>query len=53
MSERAAPLYCPPYCADEDLVPHEASHGAWFCGSCARAFSVRFLGVGVNLGGGG
>jgi transposase-like protein len=44
MSERAAPLYCP-YCGDEDLRPNEASHGAWECHSCARVFSVKFIGL--------
>ncbi len=44
MSERAAPLYCP-YCGDEDLRPHEASHGAWECRSCARVVSVKFIGL--------
>jgi transposase-like protein len=41
---RAAPLYCP-YCGEEDLRPHEASHGAWECRSCGRVFSVKFLGL--------
>ena len=50
MTERAAPFYCP-YCGDEDLRPHEASHGAWFCAACARAFTLRFLGVGADRGG--
>ncbi len=45
MSERAAPFYCP-YCGDEDLRPSEGSgHGSWDCGSCRRAFSVKFLGL--------
>jgi ribosomal protein L37AE/L43A len=43
-AERAAPLYCP-YCGDEDLRPHEATHGAWECRSCARVFSLKFLGL--------
>ncbi|MGH3325366.1 MAG: hypothetical protein ACRDYU_18430 [Actinomycetes bacterium] len=47
MSERAAPFYCP-YCGDEDLRPTEAGHGAWLCGSCARAFTVKFVGTGVD-----
>ena len=41
---RSAPLYCP-YCGDEDLYPHEASHGAWECHSCARVFTVTFIGL--------
>ncbi|GAA3990069.1 hypothetical protein FOF52_09075 [Thermobifida alba] len=49
MSERAAPYYCP-YCGDEDLEPHEGdgSRGegyAWACGSCARVFRVKFVGL--------
>jgi transposase-like protein len=44
MSERMAPLYCP-YCGDEDLRPHEDTHGAWECRSCARVFSLKFLGL--------
>jgi transposase-like protein len=51
VSERAAPFYCP-YCGDEDLRPHTegpgAGHGAWYCAACARAFSLKFLGVGVR-----
>ncbi|GLW96667.1 MULTISPECIES: DpnI domain-containing protein [Microtetraspora] len=49
MSERAAPYYCP-YCGDEDLEPYaseEESYG-WYCRSCARAFRVKFLGIGVR-----
>ncbi len=44
MTERAAPMYCP-YCAEEDLRPHEDAHGAWECRSCTRVFSVRFIGL--------
>ncbi|HWS31996.1 MAG TPA: hypothetical protein VN408_04550 [Actinoplanes sp.] len=44
MSERQAPMYCP-YCGDEDLRPNEASHGAWECHSCARVFSIKFVGL--------
>jgi ribosomal protein L37AE/L43A len=44
MSSRAAPNYCP-YCAEEDLRPHEESHGAWECRACQRVFSVKFLGL--------
>jgi hypothetical protein len=44
MSERAAPLYCP-YCGEEDLRPHEDTHGAWECRGCARVFSLKFLGL--------
>jgi transposase-like protein len=41
---RSAPLYCP-YCGEEDLRPNEASHGAWECHSCARVFTVKFIGL--------
>jgi ribosomal protein L37AE/L43A len=41
---RAAPLYCP-YCGEEDLRPHEGSHGAWECRSCTRVFSVKLVGL--------
>ena len=41
---RAAPLYCP-YCGEEDLRPSEEGPGAWECHSCARVFSVKFLGL--------
>ncbi|MDS1268873.1 hypothetical protein RIF23_01040 [Lipingzhangella sp. LS1_29] len=49
MSERAAPMYCP-YCAEEDLRPHEGdgeqgSGYAWACPDCARVFRVKFLGL--------
>jgi transposase-like protein len=43
MSERMVPFHCP-YCGEEDLRPHEATHGTWECHSCLRAFSVKFLG---------
>jgi len=46
MSERAVPYHCP-YCGEEDLEPYEGD-GGWYCRSCARAFRVRFLGVGVR-----
>lgn len=41
---RAAPLYCP-YCGEEDLRPHEETHGDWECHACARVFSVKFTGL--------
>jgi transposase-like protein len=44
MTERAVPFHCP-YCGDENLFPHEATHGAWECRSCRRAFSVKMLGL--------
>jgi ribosomal protein L37AE/L43A len=42
--ERVAPYYCP-YCGDEDLRPSEQAHGTWECRSCARAFTVQFVGL--------
>ncbi len=50
MSEgHSAVLHCP-YCAEEDLRPHEDSHGAWLCVSCRRVFAVRLIGISpVNL----
>ena len=45
MSEtHSAVLHCP-YCAEEDLRPHEDSHGAWLCASCRRVFAVRLIGI--------
>lgn len=41
---RAAPMFCP-YCGEEDLRPHEQSHGAWECHCCARVFTVKFAGL--------
>jgi len=41
---RSTPFYCP-YCGEENLFPHEASHGAWECHSCARVFTVTFNGL--------
>ncbi|MEO3813929.1 Insertion element protein [Sphaerisporangium sp. B11E5] len=46
MSERAVPFHCP-YCGEEDLEPY-AGDGGWYCRSCARAFTVKFLGIGVR-----
>lgn len=43
---RMPPFYCP-YCAEEDLVPND-EHGGWYCQSCARAFKLSFVGVGVR-----
>ncbi|HEX7105548.1 MAG TPA: hypothetical protein VF218_06260 [Acidothermaceae bacterium] len=45
--ERATPFYCP-YCGDEDLRPHSESHGSWRCGSCARVFNLKFVGLEVS-----
>ena len=46
-SARSAPFHCP-YCADEDIRPYAgedpaASHGAWECRSCLRAFRVSLI----------
>ncbi|HEY6275563.1 MAG TPA: hypothetical protein VIX86_04455 [Streptosporangiaceae bacterium] len=42
--ERQIPFYCP-YCGEEDLRPAGPDAGSWRCGSCARAFGLRFAGV--------
>jgi hypothetical protein len=44
MTERAFPLYCP-YCAEQDLFPHDDVHGSWECRGCLRAFSLKMLGL--------
>ena len=44
MSGRAVPFHCP-YCGDEDLRPHEGTHGAWECHACLRVFSLKMLGM--------
>lgn len=44
MTERIVPYYCP-YCASEQLRPHEAAHGQWECRECARVFAVKFVGL--------
>jgi transposase-like protein len=44
MSTRAEPFYCP-YCGEEDLRPHAATHGEWECRSCRRVFVVSFKGL--------
>ena len=47
-SARMAPLHCP-YCADEDLRPAPGGSpetgAAWECRACARAFTLRFVGL--------
>jgi transposase-like protein len=45
--ERAVPFFCP-YCGEEDLVPHSETAGDWRCGSCARHFQLRFVGIGAR-----
>jgi transposase-like protein len=44
VTDRVVPFHCP-YCGEEDLRPHDASHGSWECRACQRAFSVKFLGL--------
>jgi transposase-like protein len=44
MTQRAAPFHCP-YCGDEDLRPFGDGHGDWRCGSCHRAFRLKYLGL--------
>ncbi len=54
MSERVSPLHCP-YCASENLWPHQAeptaagqgpaAHATWECRSCTRVFTVTFVGL--------
>ena len=44
MSERAFPVHCP-YCGEQDLWPHDESHGSWECRGCLRAFSLKMLGL--------
>ena len=45
MSMRAVPFYCP-YCAEQDLEPIGEEAGHYYCGSCDRRFTVKFLGLG-------
>ena len=42
--ERQVPFFCP-YCGEETLRPSSADAGDWECGSCARSFQLRFVGV--------
>jgi ribosomal protein L37AE/L43A len=43
--ERVVPFHCP-YCGEEDLRPSEhGPHGTWECRTCARAFTVKFVGL--------
>jgi hypothetical protein len=46
VTQRAVPFYCP-YCGDEDLQPYEDKHGAWWCQSCRRAWSLSMIGTGT------
>lgn len=40
---RAVPFYCP-YCAEQSLEPQD--DGIYYCASCDRSFSLKFLGLG-------
>jgi hypothetical protein len=44
MTGRAEAFYCP-YCGEEDLRPHGATHGDWECRACRRVFAVSFKGL--------
>jgi transposase-like protein len=44
MSPHSVPLHCP-YCAGENLHPHDADHGAWECRECLRVFAVKLIGL--------
>jgi ribosomal protein L37AE/L43A len=44
MSTRAEPFYCP-YCGEEDLRPHGATHGEWECRACRRVFALSMRGL--------
>ena len=46
MTQRAVPFYCP-YCGDEDLQPYADKHGAWWCQSCRRAWTLSMIGTGT------
>lgn len=48
MSGRSVPFHCP-YCASEDLRPHDpedgtSGHGTWECHACLRVFKVSLVG---------
>jgi len=45
VTQRAVPFFCP-YCGDEDLQPYADKHGAWWCQSCRRAWSLSMIGMG-------
>lgn len=44
MTERVVPYHCP-YCASEQLRPHETARGQWQCRECTRVFAVSFIGM--------
>jgi hypothetical protein len=43
-STRAVPFHCP-FCGEQDLWPHDETHGSWECRACLRAFTVKMLGL--------
>jgi transposase-like protein len=43
-SARAQPFYCP-YCGEQDFRPFGEEPSQFLCGSCARHYTVRFLGL--------
>jgi predicted RNA-binding Zn-ribbon protein involved in translation (DUF1610 family) len=47
-TERAVVFYCP-YCGEEDLRPEPEPRGAWRCVSCARVFTVTYVGLSRTL----
>jgi transposase-like protein len=47
MSMRAVPFYCP-YCAEQELEPIGDEAGSYYCSSCDRRFTVKFLGLGES-----
>ncbi|SDH41850.1 Insertion element protein [Nonomuraea jiangxiensis] len=65
MTTRAVPFHCPycgdedlePYEGEPDVagsatgvnVAGSATGGGWYCRACARAFKLKFLGIGVKI----
>lgn len=43
MTVRAVPFYCP-YCAEQTIEPRDDA--TYYCSSCDRTFSLRFLRIG-------
>jgi len=42
----AQPFYCP-YCGENDFTPHGDQASQFLCHSCARVYSVKFIGLAV------
>jgi transposase-like protein len=42
----AQPFYCP-YCGESDFTPHGDQPSQFLCSSCARVYSVKFIGLAV------